>query len=38
MTATGSTILVDCLRIFGFRGIQNFEITFAPMTVLIPAE
>jgi putative ATP-dependent endonuclease of OLD family len=35
MTATASTILVDCLRIFGFRGIQNFEITFAPMTVLI---
>lgn len=35
MTATASSILVDCLRIFGFRGIQNFEITFAPMTVLI---
>ena len=28
-------ILVDCLRISGFRGIQNLEITFAPMTVLI---
>jgi putative ATP-dependent endonuclease of OLD family len=30
-----SDILVDCLRISGFRGIQNLEITFAPMTVLI---
>ena len=29
------TILVDTLRISGFRGIQNLEITFAPMTVLI---
>lgn len=28
-------ILVDALRISGFRGIQNLEITFAPMTVLI---
>ncbi|NBV97910.1 MAG: DUF2813 domain-containing protein [Proteobacteria bacterium] len=28
-------ILVDCLRISGFRGIKNLEITFAPMTVLI---
>ena len=28
-------ILVDTLRISGFRGIQNLEITFAPMTVLI---
>ncbi|MFA6301681.1 MAG: AAA family ATPase [Legionella sp.] len=28
-------ILVDCLRISGFRGIQNLEISFSPMTVLI---
>lgn len=28
-------ILVDCLRISGFRGIKNLEITFSPMTVLI---
>ncbi|HAU1368095.1 TPA: AAA family ATPase [Legionella pneumophila] len=28
-------ILVDCLRISGFRGIKNLEISFAPMTVLI---
>lgn len=32
---TGENILVDILRISGFRGIQNLEITFAPMTVLI---
>jgi putative ATP-dependent endonuclease of OLD family len=29
------SILVDCLRISGFRGIQNLEITFCPMTILI---
>lgn len=28
-------ILVDCLRISGFRGIKNLEISFTPMTVLI---
>lgn len=32
---TGTKILIDCLRIAGFRGIKNLEITFAPMTVLI---
>lgn len=35
MVTTGKNILVDALRIAGFRGIQNLEITFAPMTVLI---
>lgn len=32
---TRENVLVDILRIAGFRGIQNLEITFAPMTVLI---
>lgn len=32
---TGTKILIESLRIAGFRGIQNLEITFAPMTVLI---
>lgn len=35
MTVTGTKILIDELRISGFRGIQNLEITFTPMTVLI---
>lgn len=35
MPAQKPSILVDCLRISGFRGVQNLEITFAPMTVLI---
>lgn len=34
-TIIGTKILVDSLRIAGFRGIQNLEITFASMTVLI---
>ena len=28
-------VLIDTLRISGFRGIQNLEISFDPMTVLI---
>lgn len=32
---SGSDILVDTMRISGFRGISNLEITFDPMTVLI---
>jgi putative ATP-dependent endonuclease of OLD family len=28
-------VLIDTLRISGFRGIRNLEIAFAPMTVLI---
>lgn len=35
MATAGTKVLVDTLRIAGFRGIQNLEITFAPMTVLI---
>lgn len=35
VAAPKPSILVDCLRISGFRGIQNLEITFCPMTVLI---
>lgn len=35
LTVKKPDILVDCLRINGFRGIKNLEITFSTMTVLI---
>ena len=35
MTVIGTNILIDTLRIAGFRGIHNLEIALTPMTVLI---